>query len=62
MQSLAEMIVKTRRLRSASHVLKQSDDRPATVAMILVPEGGKRTSELWRTRCRHQKTWCTTFS
>jgi len=46
MQSLAEMIVKTRRLRSASHVLKQSDDRPATVAMILVPEGGKRTSEL----------------
>ena len=42
MQCMSDM-VKTRRLRSAADVLRQSEDRPADIAMNWVVEDGKRT-------------------
>jgi len=36
-------MVKTRRLRSAAHVLRQSEDGPPVIAMSWVVEDGKRT-------------------
>jgi len=44
-------IVSTKRLRLAGHVLRLSEDRPASVAMNYVPEAERRR------RRRPQMTW-----
>jgi len=47
-------IVRVRRLTLAGHKLRLPPDRPASVAMQWVPDGGKR-------RGRPSKTWRQTF-
>jgi len=54
MQDLSN-IVKVRRLTLAGHILRLPSDRPASVAMQWVPDGGKRR------RGRSSKTWRQTF-
>ena len=48
-------IVRVRRLKLAGHILRLLSDRPASVAMQWVPDGGKR-----RRGCP-RKTWRQTF-
>jgi len=54
MQDLSN-IVKVRRLTLAGHILRLPSDRPASVAMQWVPDGGKRKKR------RSSKTWQQTF-
>jgi len=54
MQDLSN-IVKVRRLTLTGHILRLSPDRPASVAMLWVPDGGKTR------RGRPSKTWRQTF-
>jgi len=53
---LQSKIVKARRMRLAGHVMRQTEDKPANVAMNWTPENGKRP------RRRPEKTSCTTFT